>query len=922
MILPGVIPRIREFAESGFSWLAFLMASIYAAVRLLPPNHPYLRPENKGRFGLRHVIAEAANNLVIKRENADQIVMFGVLLLGFVLVALQVGMTIFALAIHPVYAQMPPNFDFQGMFTTVNKEQDIAFMLLDKVFAVPNFFGSIEDPATAGMTPFSVGLHQLFAYYDLAILLVAVAVFLYYVVIVVGETASTGTPFGKRFAHIWAPLRLVFAVGMLVPVNYGYNTAQYLTLYAARTGSGFATNAWLGFNASLASSANSNVLGIGDNNSLIANPKAVDIQGLVSYMSIVATCVHAYDMQSKTKGQPDLPMKAYWVRSGKTAEEAGSYEEAITYYDNHDIVVRFGHLETENPNNPNPGPNPGQAPYSRQVSGVNPYCGEITIHLNDVVANSGTAMIQEQYYQVIIGMWAEGSVAGTVSGTSSNLADFAETVVHVLLPAAGGNNQAAQQMPDAQVKQAMVDKWYNMFNQIMPQVRKAQVDSITDFQMSKELLDHGWGGAGIWYNKIAQWNGSLFAATYNVPTPSEMPTVMKISEKERLRHDENVDSKYRYQPFLSNGQEVKFNRDGEGEIARVLSKVYEYWQVPLSTHSSDSQVTGNIFFDVLNGILGTQGLFHMRDNLDVHPLAQLVAMGRSMLESTIRNLLISLAFSFGAGVGDMIDPHLGGALNAVSGMFVAMASVGLTLGFVLFYVLPFLPFMYFYFAVGNWVKSVFEAMVGVPLWALAHLRIDGNGFSSESATNGYFLLFEIFLRPILTVFGLIAGLMIFAAMAKTLNLIFDLVTTNLTGFDCQDCGNAASTGRMYKRNVIDEFFFTAVYTIIIYMMATSSFKLIDQIPAQIMRWLGSGVRSFSGQTGDPESQMMQYVAYGGKHVADNAIGAMTSGAKLGGNVLGSPFKLLAGRNKHVSTAEGATQARKAGQAGLTTTKKN
>ena len=62
----------------------------------------------------------------------------------------------------------------------------------------------------------------------------------------------------------------------------------------------------------------------------------------------------------------------------------------------------------------------------------------------------------------------------------------------------------------------------------------------------------------------------------------------------------------------------------------------------------------------------------------------------------------------------------------------------------LFYIIPFMPFIYFFFAVGTWVKAIFEAMVGVPLWALAHIRIDGQGLPGDAAMNGYYLLLEIF----------------------------------------------------------------------------------------------------------------------------------------------------------------------------------
>jgi conjugal transfer/type IV secretion protein DotA/TraY len=127
------------------------------------------------------------------------------------------------------------------------------FMLLDRVFAVPNLYESQFDPALIGMTPFSDGLHALFNFYNMAMLIVAVFIVLYYVVILVAETAQSGTPFGKRFDTIWAPIRLVVAVGLLVPVSFGYNSAQFIVLYSAKFGSSFATNAWTIYNQDIVS---------------------------------------------------------------------------------------------------------------------------------------------------------------------------------------------------------------------------------------------------------------------------------------------------------------------------------------------------------------------------------------------------------------------------------------------------------------------------------------------------------------------------------------------------------------------------------------------------------------------------------------------------------------------------------------------
>ena len=127
----------------------------------------------------------------------------------------------------------------------------------------------------------------------------------------------------------------------------------------------------------------------------------------------------------------------------------------------------------------------------------------------------------------------------------------------------------------------------------------------------------------------------------------------------------------------------------------------------------------------------------------------------------------------------VFDRIIPGLVTPSADFILSTAFVGLTAGLVLYYIVPFLPFIYFFFAVATWVKSIFEAMVGVPLWALAHLRIDGEGLPGNSAANGYFLILEIFLRPILTIFGLIAATLIFTAQVRVLHFLWQIVTENL-----------------------------------------------------------------------------------------------------------------------------------------------
>ncbi|MEM6780738.1 MAG: DotA/TraY family protein [Pseudomonadota bacterium] len=282
-------------------------------------------------------------------------------------------------------------------------------------------------------------------------------------------------------------------------------------------------------------------------------------------------------------------------------------------------------------------------------------------------------------------------------------------------------------------------------------------------------------------------------------------------------------------------------------------------------------------------------------NTDIHPLAQLSVVGKGMIEAAINNLAISAGFGLLGGSG-LVPGGVGASLDSMTGFYGTMASLGLMIGFVLFYVLPFLPFIYFFFAVGGWVKSVFEAMVGVPLWALAHLRIDGQGLPGQAASAGYMLLFEIFVRPIAIVFGLLAAIVIFAAQVKVLNEIFYLAVSNFGRADpdtvlAGGCtvGPASGLGidvlgqlpgsEVHARDAVDEFFFTIIYAVIVYMMAMASFKLIDLVPGSLVsRWYGSNASSFTDDN-EPSrgaENLMKYSTIGGGMIGGQLSEAVSS----------------------------------------------
>ncbi|HTK85803.1 MAG TPA: DotA/TraY family protein [Patescibacteria group bacterium] len=945
---------MKAFFRSGFGDLAFLMASIYAGVRLLPPHHPYLIPANKGRFGMRNVIGEAYSRLVFKKENIDQIIVFFALVAGFALLTLQFAALIFSFVIRPAAATVV----FPGMFKTANTKLDIALMLLDSVFGVPNLYQSCVDVTVWGAgacgptspfyttfpTQYQIGLHKLFEYYDLAILLISVLVFLYYILVIVAETAQTGTPFGKRFDHIWAPIRLVVALGLLVPVNYGFNSAQYIALFAAKLGSGFATNGWLLFNSTLVAQmgGNSNLIGAANdismpgitlygpksgsggqriaaasaNDVLIARPKTPDVESVSEFMFLVWSCKVAYETlfppgrDGNTNQWPRVDIQPYLVHDDinqlVTGIGAPSWQNALTFYNNKDIVIRFGMDGT--------GAGQGGTDiFQDQTGKVKPFCGEITVASKDVdpaitAGPTSVGIIEEGYYNWVLNMFfsypeyedfgirascihltpkpygtsAPAGGGGAPYNTRTNLVNDHCTSTN--FNGFGVADDNAETLPPQDWKIAQMQLEWNTINIFIDRGYESMLTS-TNFTVSPQILNRGWGGAGIWYNQIAEWNGALFSIVETTPAPNLMPDVMeKVQESKKADRALTADETYEPNTSQPNGgsKKVDFDYGGKDEqIARELNDVYKYWEETKSTTPVDAKTTGNVFLDVMKSIFGLDALFDIRQNDNVNPLAQLVAIGKQMFDAALRNLLVTFAFSASGGFWGAIKGWTAASVSQAGSMWIqTFATIGLSIGFTLYYVLPFMPFLYFYFAVGGWVKAVFEAMVGVPLWAMAHLKIDGVGLpGGEQALNGYFLIFEIFVRPILIVFGMLASISIFSAVIRTLNGIWPMVTENVTGYDCANCATAGVATIINKHGIIDQFFYTCMYTVIVYLSATSCFKLIDQVPESIMRWMGAGVSSFADGASDPGGQLADYAAAGAGKVG-GALGTMSS--TLGG----------------------------------------
>lgn len=941
-LLPEILPNIRKLFGGGFGHVAFFIAHIYRAARLLPAFHPYLNPDNVGRFGIRHVIAEAANNLKLRRGNLDQILIFFTILLGIVILFMQVAMLLLGVlfvsnANAAIGTAIPIDFfDYFKLNPASLATHDIAYVLMDMVFGVPDLFNSCVTQGAKGVvcfqdaggnnmisgfkgsgipygtastqydrtinvgaypfpTPFHQALHSMMQFYSIGLLIIAMLIFLYFIIAVVAETAQEGTPFGRRFNKVWAPLRMVIALGLLIPMANGLNAAQYIVLYSAKFGSNFATNGWTLFYNNAVSGT---VTLLGDKKNLVATPKAMQVNTLTEFFTILATCIRTEKIRD-----PKHDVNAWLVKPDPNIADAvtpafnfngTSFTQALAFFENRDMLIVFGKNYTK------PGVGGGSPTQSGEHSdyqgGIEPTCGSVVLPVPTVnkTQSPGAWLITEAYYdQFLETLWAEAWNTGGFDTTNTTPTMIFEIGSNLAVNYMSDGYAAAgiphQSLPYPTTKE-LLDIRDNYQTIVDDALADGVAEQIANGDWSDDLKALGWGGAAIWYNKIAQLNGGLVAASYKIPYVKDYPKAMENVLELRKKNSASISGYERFNPVLAKQDTVQNADSGELAEQKALYQAQVMWK------DTYEKSTTNPLIDTIKAVFGLDGLFNMVDNADTHPLAQLTAIGKSLVESSIRN--VGLGFGASA-VGGVISAlplggAVGGAMSVVGSFVSTIGLIGLGVGFVLFYIIPLLPFIYYFFAVGGWIKGIFEAMVGVPLWALAHIRIDGEGLPGDAAMNGYYLIFEIFLRPILIVFGLLGSIVIFAAQVKVLNEIWSLVTSNLSGVDTT---SAKATGKgltgavEFIRGAVDQFFFTVIYAIVVYLLAMASFKMINLVPNHILRWMGASVQTFGDQSGDPADNLVRNTMLGSSLVTQNIGGA----AKGVGAGAGNTLKQLAGR---------------------------
>lgn len=822
--LPGIFPRLRSLA-GVFAKFLFTFTQIFGTVGLIERNHPCLQPQNMGLYRFRDIVGLAFYNMWQDRKNLNKIVMFFSVVGTFVLTMglLITSIAMVALRVNQAKAQyfgdtVSAPYGNGGSF-----QSDWAYQFLSEVFGDVgvNFWGGLGTAPPIRHIIFHDMLQSMFSTYSQALLVIAVFMIIYHIVVMVAESARTGQPFGQNFNSVWAPVRLALAIGLLVPITNGYNTAQLIAFQVSNWGSALATNVWnsaLDFDqskfvgyyqppeiydvmrAAFDGYACLNVLEqVGRNYNTTGEVQTVDdTDSGYTYLYFASVKRNNFLWFDKTLskdfcGVIKVPMTRTGLTDFKIKELSGSPTGAAAALTN--TVVTYGYL--------------GRSVTNGYYNAMNGSAGSpgILQRAENVAGYMGYQLITDRQKTV-----------GDVVKAFPALAEMQRGML--------------QKYRDSMGMNATTGKYLDAFS----------ADATSDSTAIKTILQqgkkYGWAGAGSFMMTIAQVNRTVSDSIARKPEVVALPRTLVNNLASPYKPNASVQDESndvlqsaRYQSVVDINEAVsaldRWFREwpitqGLPNSASKRDRINQSeWDQQLKDFSTREQNRGD--GDLAGPV--AKGLFNWflpGTPLDINPLARIISLGNILIASGV---LAGIASVVATGFPTVSNYGLGTILLTIAGL---CASGGYTLAIVL----PLALFTNFMFAVLEWVVSVFEAVVGMPLWCLSFITVDGEGIGGK-AMGGVMKLFELMLRPTIIVIATVGSFLMFSAAVHFLDKSFGSFLDSYYGATSVVANASMALGSIF------------IYVLTVYSIGNSCFKMIPTIANNFMRWI-DGPNGFSG----------------------------------------------------------------------------
>ncbi|MGE4351929.1 MAG: DotA/TraY family protein, partial [Bdellovibrionales bacterium] len=693
-----------------------------------------------------------------------------------------------------------------SLFTSPYEKTDWAQNWINYLFSGKEIPAGSQEVPQPSSCEIQNALGACLSIYSSAILVLAGFLLIYHLVFMVAEQAHTGKLMGKA-NQIWAPIRLVFAIGMLVPLTTasttttancngsinGYNTAQYMMVTVAEWGSGLASTVWKKFVVAL---ENQKVPACtsSDKTSATCILPSTDYAKIVRALMAMDACayffnqtIEPYNSISRVITNDDVDS----ITSTKVKTYRVPRLSSLGFSINQQKGAFLGIEMT----------NKARSNYkSFFLKDKDTFCGG---YIAPPYTSTEYDKVRNEQYNAI------SQIAADVASETKSLA-------------APYLNDTVSEIAQETIKAKLNDFVSSLKNNTEKSVASALADAdesvqsklTAEYKSSDYLVSGGWLTAPSWFSSVIRVQAARSDSVYAAMPIFVYPAAFRLGSQDLTSDQQSSGGVYLVPSEVKKALE---------KYMKALDSATNDFYSAGDTQVSEDKPVDKFLYDVDQQLAGTgiwqSGSIGLRFGVTSNPMAELASFGQKCVN-------VALLIMAGGAAGSVIGIFFSGAALLASFAF-AVGAILFTVGFTLGYVVPLYPFYRFFFGSLKWIMTVMEAIVIAPLFALAHIEPQGEGLAGKRAAYGYSVLTQLILRPVLMIFGLIVGHLLFIVTLAFLNDAF-IFAVKGTGTFSQGL------------DVIGKIVYTAIYAGIVLILANQCYSTIGLFPQVALRWLGLG----------------------------------------------------------------------------------
>lgn len=718
--------------------------------------------------------------------------------------------------------------DVGDIFTPT--EGDYSIYILSKIFGdIEQSVLPGEDAATGPQL-----LGNVFRVFNVVALSLGVLMVIYTIVLAVLNTAHAGKMMGEKMSSMWVPVRIAFAIAMLIPKANGYCLAQVAVMWLVVQGIGAADTIWntaLDYFEAGGGLGGQQIPGTGSN-SMQTGLDAIYNNNLLEGILRAVTCVAAHN---KTQSTIQEPYTIYTYVSG----------------DSHSL--NFG----------------------RQLPPGN------------TITNSS----QEGYEcgRIVFDYWFASmfSLGGANSQESQDLANNANaTQMSIVYQFATKISAIGVAIADGTVD--MTAPFTSEFT-IMKNASVSYVTDMTSNQQAfvppsstgpNELIEvmrgQGWITAGNYYQLLTQFYGSYYFTPNdtNTPTIDRQETSASYTAYQRQIDDamtiygKNPNNPNGYHNWsgkdYTTGAEQSPSQKAREDIQKAFESEAEIFE-QIGFTNAVIKYAGN-FMDIVSG-----------ESQSADPILNIAHYGQYLMKVSI-GVMLGMAYlipALGLVLGAIPFVALGASymsalIFAVMPMVMSLMGLMYLQGAMLGVYLPFVPFIIFAIGALGWIMAVIESMVAAPLVALGMTLPEGHEIYGR-AEPAYMMLINLFLRPSLMILGFVSALLVTWLAVDLINLSFY---------------TALRYGGIAPDPIAGPFVIILLYMGVLVALVTKVFNLINVVPDKVLRWIGDNTQAV-GDAGEVLSGAKQGSQEGAQATGQMGKQGGDMGQKASGPILGA-----------------------------------